>query len=860
MLRRLVIVAALAVLAALVAHVAMSSASFTTASTTKVRAATAPLSSDTLALRAGDTQTAFAGSAVATAPSVRVSDARGNPVSGVAVTFAVTAGGGSVAGPSTTTGDDGIATAGGWTLGPAAGLNTLSATATGVPGSVTFSATGTSRTPARVSLNAGDAQWATVGNAVAVAPSVLVTDAGGSPVSGVAVTFAVTSGGGSVTGSAATTNPSGIATAGGWTLGTATGANTLTATASGLTGSPLTFTATATPAAASKYLVTSSTYAPVAGGAATVSAQLADQYGNPVPTSGIQVTWTRTGTGGSLTSTSTTLSTGIATATLTTATTAGTTYTVTATSTSPSTRTGTSSSITSVAGPAAKISISAGGTTQSATVNTAVATDPAVLVQDANNNAVSGYPVTFVVASGGGTLAGETPVTNASGVAAVTSWTLGTTAGTNTVTVTANGLSGSPLTFTATGNAAAASRYVVTSSSYSPVAGAAVTISAQLADTYGNAVRTSGLSVTWSKTGSGGSLTSSSTTLATGIATATLTTATAAGNSYTVTATSTSPSTRTGSSTAIATVAGAATRMSISAGGTTQSAVAGAAVVTDPAVLVQDANNNPVAGYAVTFAASGTGVVTPTTVTTNASGIAAVDSWTLSKTVGANTLTATGSGLSGSPITFNATGVVGPVAKVTVNGGNGQSATVGATLGTDPSVLVTDANDNPVSGATVTFAVASGGGSVSGATQATGGTGIATVTSWKLGTLVGANTLTATSNGVSTTFTATGVAGAASKYVVTIDDSTPAAGQTVTLTAQLTDTYGNPVATTGLNVTWSRTSGSGGSFSDSTTSTDSNGVTTTTFTVSTGSARTYTIRAQSTSPSTRTGTITFSTH
>ena len=40
------------------------------------------------------------------------------------------------------------------------------------------------------------------------------------------------------------TDASGIATVGSWTLGAAAGANTLTATSAGLTGSPVTFTAT----------------------------------------------------------------------------------------------------------------------------------------------------------------------------------------------------------------------------------------------------------------------------------------------------------------------------------------------------------------------------------------------------------------------------------------------------------------------------------------------------------------------------------------------------------------------------------------------------------------------------------------
>jgi hypothetical protein len=81
-----------------------------------------------------------------------------------------------------------------------------------------------------------------------------------------------------------------------------------------------------------------------------------------------------------------------------------------------------------------------------------VATAPSVLVRDINNNPVAGVSVTFAVASGGGTVVPTTALTtDVNGIAQVTSWTLGTTAGANTLTATATGLSGSPVTFTATG-------------------------------------------------------------------------------------------------------------------------------------------------------------------------------------------------------------------------------------------------------------------------------------------------------------------------------------------------------------------------------------------------------------------------
>ncbi|MEI6727440.1 MAG: Ig-like domain-containing protein, partial [Actinomycetes bacterium] len=95
-----------------------------------------------------------------------------------------------------------------------------------------------------IAANGGSTQTATVGTAVRAAPSVIVKDANGNPVSGTSVTFAVASGGGAITGASATTNASGIAAVGSWTLGTVAGANSLTATASGLSGSPVTFTAT----------------------------------------------------------------------------------------------------------------------------------------------------------------------------------------------------------------------------------------------------------------------------------------------------------------------------------------------------------------------------------------------------------------------------------------------------------------------------------------------------------------------------------------------------------------------------------------------------------------------------------------
>jgi hypothetical protein len=93
-------------------------------------------------------------------------------------------------------------------------------------------------------------QSATASTAVGTVPVVRVVDQFGNGVSGVAVTFAV-SGASSTIGSGSSslivnTDPLGFASVGNWTMGSGSGVRTLTATAagSGITGNPVTFTAT----------------------------------------------------------------------------------------------------------------------------------------------------------------------------------------------------------------------------------------------------------------------------------------------------------------------------------------------------------------------------------------------------------------------------------------------------------------------------------------------------------------------------------------------------------------------------------------------------------------------------------------
>ena len=291
-----------------------------------------------------------AGALLPSPPSVRVTGAGGQPIAGVAVTFAVTAGGGLIAGATQVTNASGVATPSSWQTGTVVGLNTLTASVAGltpvqfsvttVPGTaaklgvttapttevqnrqqfptqpvvqvqdafgnavaqggvvvaaslssagtllgttsattnasgtatftdlaiagttgfkvVNFTATLLTSVAAELTTTAGpatsivvhlgDAQSAGAGTSVHTPPAARVADVDGNGVPGVLVTFAVESGGGSITGPTAVTNGSGVATVGSWTLGSASGSNTLSATASiSITGNPLTFSATGVP-------------------------------------------------------------------------------------------------------------------------------------------------------------------------------------------------------------------------------------------------------------------------------------------------------------------------------------------------------------------------------------------------------------------------------------------------------------------------------------------------------------------------------------------------------------------------------------------------------------------------------------
>lgn len=382
------------------------------------------------------------GAILTPAPAVQLRDQFGNLVrhEGVAVTASLAEPGSDrTLGGSTTvnTGANGIATFSGLTVRGKAGTFHLVFTSASLTPASSGEVALVAGAPVAMTKVAGDQQIASVGTAVATAPSVKLADASGNPVSGATVVFAVTSGGGTVANGSIETSLEGIATPGSWTLGIAPGENSLAVTAGSLSVS---FTATATAGSATMIVAVSPpTSSTRAGMPAELTVRVTDSFDNPVP--GAAVTWTpSSGTMDPQTSTSdaqglarstvtfTSLGTGRVTAAISSG--ASVTFSLTVGGGEPS-------SITKKSGDAL-----------TAVAGMPVPGRPTVEVHDAFGNPVAGAAVAFEVTGGGGSITGGAATTDGYGIASVGSWTLGPLAGAaNTLKASTGNVS---TTFTAT--------------------------------------------------------------------------------------------------------------------------------------------------------------------------------------------------------------------------------------------------------------------------------------------------------------------------------------------------------------------------------------------------------------------------
>ena len=133
---------------------------------------------------------------------VQVHDQYGNPTEGVQVTFTVSETDGMLSATTVKTDIKGQAKTT-LTLGTASGVNTVEVSVEGISETVGFTATAIAPTLTSVS---GDNQSGTTGTVLANAFVVEVRDANGTPLAGVAVTFVVRTGDGSLSATTATTD------------------------------------------------------------------------------------------------------------------------------------------------------------------------------------------------------------------------------------------------------------------------------------------------------------------------------------------------------------------------------------------------------------------------------------------------------------------------------------------------------------------------------------------------------------------------------------------------------------------------------------------------------------------------------
>ncbi len=175
-----------------------------------------------MARRVPETQATVVGTLIAEPPSVRVIDAFDNLVPGATVNFLVLGGGGSIIGAAQRTTDDaGVATLDGWRIGTSTfDQQTVRAAVSGIVSPLLFRAAAVPEAAVLIEPASPLQQDGVPGIGVTQRPTMRARDRFGNPAGGVTVNFTPSSGSGTVTGSARTTdNAEGLARVGTWVLG-----------------------------------------------------------------------------------------------------------------------------------------------------------------------------------------------------------------------------------------------------------------------------------------------------------------------------------------------------------------------------------------------------------------------------------------------------------------------------------------------------------------------------------------------------------------------------------------------------------------------------------------------------------------
>ena len=438
-----------------------------------------------------------------------------------------------------------------------------------------------------------------------------------------------------------------------------------------------------------------------------------------------------------------------------------------------------------------------------------------VEVRDRSDKPLPGVEVTFSVTSGGGTLSATSATTDSNGRAEST-LTLGPNPGTNTVTVSVTGIQGEQ-TFNAEGIRIPKRLEIISGKDQEGQPGAALEnpFIVEVRDQSDKPLP--GIQVTFSVSSGGGALSATSvTTDSNGRAESILTLGPNPGrNTVTVSVTGIQEQ-------QTFTVEGIRIPETLDiVSGNDQEGQPGAALENPFVVEVRDQSDKPLPGAQVTFSVtSGGGTLSATNVTTNSNG-RAESRLTLGPNPGTNTVTVSVTGITRTEM-FNAEGIRIPKTLEIVSG-DSQEGQPGAVLERPFVVEVRDQTDKPLPGAQVTFAVSSGGGTLSVTSTTTGSNG-RTESTLTLGPNLGTNTVTVSVTGSQDkeTFNAEGIRIPLAFWIISGDKQQGLPGEALAnlFVVEVRDKSGEPLPD--VQVTFSVSIG-GGMLNATSVTTDSNG-------------------------------------
>ncbi len=718
-------------------------------------------------------------------------DAAGNLLTGdnsTSVTFAKTSGSGTVTGLGATTAASGVASKA--ITGGLAGPITITASTAGVTSATTSftvdhsAADHLTYTSSSTNLAAGADRTLTI--EVRDAAGNLVTDDNTT-----SVTFAKTSGAGTVTGLGAATASNGVAEV--TVTGQAAGSITIGAAAAGLTADTITFSIV--PATdPTQIVITSSTSDLASGATRQLTAEVRDSGNNLVATdSGRTITFAKSGGAGTVAGLGTaTTSNGVAQLTVT-----GTLAGPITIGASAATLASGSTTFAIVPGAADRVTVTSGtGSLSSGTPRTLTAE-----VRDAAGNVLTGdgsTSVSFAQTNGSGTVTGLGAATASSGVASKT--VTGHTVGAVTIQATAAGLTADATSFTIVPGSA--DHVAVTSATSNLVSGAARTLTAEIRDAADNLVTgDNSTSVAFAKTAGTGTVTGlGAATAVNGVASQSVTGQLA--GSITLGATATGLGA--GSST-FTVVHGAADHLAVTSSASNLSSGAARTLTAE----IRDAAGNLVtadSSTSVTFAkTAGTGTATGLGATTAVSGVASKS--VSGQLAGSVTITASAGSLTSDATTFT----VDPgTPSALVLSGSAADLASGATRAL--TATVKDAAGNTVTWdntTTVTFGQPSGTGTLAGLGTSSAMAGIATKT--LTGALAGPVTVDVSAPLLSPdTISFAVTPGAGDHLTITSATTNLRLTNQRTLTAELRDAAGNLLTgDSSTSVSFAKTAGAG---------------------------------------------------